>query len=323
MSPFAPLLLVILAALAPGGPPLPSATAGARPGPAPSRGSEGGTATAPWGPRGHAMAARAAAGSLPATMPAFFRAAADQLEYLNPEPDRWRSRERTTMDEAFKYDHYIDLENVPPGALDEPDRFRFLGALYRAGIERPEQRVGFLPYRILELYERLVTEFALWRQAAPGPERRWIEERIVNDAGILGHYVTDGSNPHHATIHFNGWAEGAPNPRNFTTDRSFHWRFESAFVDANVSAGDVAASLPGSAARLPDVREAVMDLLRDSNGAVERLYELEQRYGFPEEGPADPVAVAFAVERLARGAALLRDLWWTAWLESATVEVGR
>ena len=34
------------------------------------------------------------------------------------------------MDQAFSYDHYIDFENVPDGALDAPDRYEFLAALY-------------------------------------------------------------------------------------------------------------------------------------------------------------------------------------------------
>ena len=98
----------------------------------------------PWGADGHEMAAAAAVGVLPGDLPAFFRDAAGQLEYLNPEPDRWRERELREMDEAWSYDHYIDLENVEhiPGALDAEDRFRYLRALYDAGVARPERDGG-------------------------------------------------------------------------------------------------------------------------------------------------------------------------------------
>ena len=41
-----------------------------------------------WGSDGHRMANRAAHGILPESMPAFFREAEAQLEYLGPEPDR-------------------------------------------------------------------------------------------------------------------------------------------------------------------------------------------------------------------------------------------
>jgi hypothetical protein len=163
----------------------------------------GPSAARPWGASGHEMAARAAHATLPAEMPPFFRDAGDQLAYLNAEPDRWRDGSMAEMAEAWAYDHYIDLEIVPEGALEAPDRFAYLRALYQAGLARPERDAGLLPFRILELYQRLVTEWRLWGAAADPSTRRWSEARIIDDAGILGHYVTDGSQPQHTTIHFN------------------------------------------------------------------------------------------------------------------------
>lgn len=81
-----------------------------------------------WGATGHEMAARAAAETLPTDLPGFFRGAGEHLVYLNPEPDRWRSRPLREMDQAWSYDHYIDLENVPPEALDRGDRWTYLKA---------------------------------------------------------------------------------------------------------------------------------------------------------------------------------------------------
>ncbi len=277
----------------------------------------------PWGARGHGIAARAALSQLPAGMPDFFRQAANQLEYLNPEPDRWRSRDLRAMDEAWKYDHYIDLENVPAGALEARDRFEFLEILFAAGIERPHQYVGFLPWRILELYQRLMTEFAIWRNLRPGPERTFVEGRILNDAGILGHYATDATQPHHTTIHFNGWAGDAPNPRGFTMDRGFHSRFESAYVEAHLSDEDVEPFLPFEVRELEDPRKAVWAHVRASNAVVEQMYELEQRHGFDPEASPHPEAEAFVARRLAAGAEMLASLWWTAWVESEALAAQR
>lgn len=273
----------------------------------------------PWGVDGHVMAARAALGSLPGTVPAFFRNAVLQLEYLSPEPDRWRTSEFREMDEAWKYDHYIDLENVPTGALDAPDRFEFIKALLEAGLERPQQDVGFLPFRILEVYQRLVTGFARWRVTTDGPERGWIQDRIIFDAGILSHYVVDAAQPHHTTIHFNGWAQDAPNPREFTTDRGFHSRFESAFVRAHVTPGDVESGMAPTPRELGDVRAAIWEYIRESNATVERLYELEKEHGFVPDAPAHPETREFVVWRLAVGAEMLRAVWWAAWRESEGV----
>ena len=271
---------------------------------------------APWGAKGHQIASRAALHHLPTGMPRFFTEAGDQLEYLGPEPDRWRSRELKEMDDAWEFDHYIDLENVPAGALEASDRYEFIAALYEAGIQRPQQYVGFLPWRILEVYQRITTEFAIWRNMSDGPERRFVEARVLNDAGILGHYVADASQPHHTTIHFNGWAEDAPNPRGFTQDRDFHSRFESAFVGAHVEFGDVDAHMTKKPMEFDNAREAIWVHVRATNAAVERQYELEQDFGFDPHREPPPEVKDFVVHRLTSGAEMLRALWWSAWTES-------
>ena len=271
-----------------------------------------------WGSVGHEMAARTATTALPSAMPAFFRGAADQLVYLDSEPDRWRNFELREMDQAWSYDHYVDLENVPDGALDTPDRFEFLKALYDAGLEKPERDGGFLPYRIIEVYQRVVTEWRMWRSEDDTQKKQWIEARILNDAGILGHYVTDASQPHHTTIHFNGWSAGAPNPEGFSNDRSFHSRFESAFVEAHVTQADVdgqagrgsPASVAGAA------RAAVWAYIEESHSHVVQLYRLDRDIGFDPSAPLKAETRDFAASRLAAGADMLADLWWSAWLES-------
>lgn len=275
--------------------------------------------TPTWGFVGHRMAARAAVSALPGDMPEFFLHAGEQLAYLNPEPDRWRVREQEEMDQGFAYDHYIDLENVPQGGLDARNRFEFLRILYAARIERPERDVGFLPFRILELYQRLVTEWRLWRAEESPVRRGWIAQRIVNDAGILGHYVTDASQPHHTTIHFNGWARGAANPERFTQDPRFHARFERYFVEAHVTGADVARHMgPQPPPPLSGtVREAVMAHILAAHEQVEMLYRLDRDIGFDPDGPPHEATVDFAAARIAAGAQMLAALWLSAWEESA------
>ncbi|HUF74733.1 MAG TPA: hypothetical protein VMM35_00580, partial [Longimicrobiales bacterium] len=265
-----------------------------------------------WGVEGHEMAARAAVAVLPAQAPAFFRAAGDQLVYLDPEPDRWRNRDMPEMDNAFAYDHYIDLENVPAAALEAPHRFAYLDLLYEAGLERPERDGGFLPFRIVELYQRLVTQWRLWRAEADPVRRGWIEQRIVNDAGVLGHYVTDASQPHHATIHFNGWNASSPNPEGYTLDRTFHARFESDFVAAHLTQAHISARVTAPPRSLVgSVRETVVEYVQASNAQVETLYRLDRDFGFDPARPAHALTRDFAAERLAVGARMLADLWWS------------
>jgi hypothetical protein len=273
--------------------------------------------TLAWGEHGHRLSGRAAATQLPKEMPDFFRKSVDRLEYLNPEPDRWRSKVMIEMNEAFSYDHFLDMEMVPPAALEAEDRFAYLTALYQAGVKEPE-KAGLVQFRMLELYQRLRTEFNLWRNAKDKKTRKWIEERIINDAGILGHYVSDGANPHHASIHYNGWDKNTPNPNGYTTDNTFHFRFESEYVQSHIVITDLLPLINSQPRVIDNPRAEIIAYLKHSNSLVERLYQLEKQAKFDKTTTA-PENKQFAIERLVAGAEMLRALWWTAWMKSETL----
>jgi hypothetical protein len=272
-----------------------------------------------WGDAGHRITGEAAARALPPSAPAFLRNAARQLAYLNPEPDRWRDRTESTIDPALDRgtapDHFIDMEMVPPatlaGALKARDRFAYLDTIAAAG--KQGSVMGLLPFRMLELTQRLRVDFRNWR-AAPDSIKPWIEQRIIDDAGLLGHYVADGSNPLHTSIYYNGWT--GTNPNGYATDNRTHARFESIYVSANVKLADITPRMDTVARVFPDLRSAIIDYLRQSNAQVEPLYRLDKAHTFDANTTA-PENKAFVVERLAAGARMLRDLWWTAWVTSA------
>jgi hypothetical protein len=274
-----------------------------------------------WGESGHRMIGLAAAQALPADMPAFFRQAAAQLSYLNPEPDRWRDRSErdkdAAMDGATVSDHFIDLEMIPgdrlAGALAAPNRYAYADTLRQLGLSATV--VGLLPWSILELAQRVRLEFRLWRAATDDATKRAIEARIINDAGILGHYVADGSNPMHASVQYNGW-KGA-NPNGYATDNRMHARFESAYVDAQMKIGDIAPLIPAQPSTVTNIRAATIAYLHESNAQLERLYQIDKAAAFDAQTTA-PENKKFAAERLAAGARMLRDIWYSAYVSSAS-----
>ena len=271
-----------------------------------------------WGAVGHRLTGEAAGLRLPLAMPSFFRDAWRQLGYLNPEPDRWRDRKERDLDPALDGgtapEHFIDMEEVPPAvltaALDAPDRFAYADTLRAAGAD--VSKMGLLPFVILERTQELREDFRLWR-AANDTTRPWIEARIIDDAGILGHYVADGSNPAHTTVQFNGWI--GPNPNGYAVDKRFHSRFESIYVETHITLPDVLSRIDTIPRVLPDLRRDIDDYLRASNAEVERMYELDKAHPFDANTTA-PENKAFTADRLAAGARMLRDLWWTAWVTS-------
>jgi hypothetical protein len=64
-----------------------------------------------------------------------------------------------------------------------------------------------------------------------------------------------------------------------------------------------------------DVFDSYVAYLRHSSTFVEKVYELEKAGGFI--GAGTPESREFAAERLAAGASMLRDMIYTAWLDSA------
>lgn len=275
-----------------------------------------------WGEKGHRLVNRLAAQSLPREMPAFFRRAVGELEYLGYDPDRWRSPEEPALGAVNPPDHFINLEYVEGWTLP-PDRYQFMHALLERRVLRGDvtlARIGYLPYRIVELTELLRRQFRLWRQAPRGTARLWIERRQIEQnilfiAGILGHFVADGAQPQHTTVHYDGWNTAwAPNPHGYTTERGIHLRFENDFVNEALRESDV-RPLVKPPRRLGPLLEETMSYLRASRALVEQLYELDREGGFAP-GSAHPRAKRFVAERLAAAAHMLASLWYTAWVES-------
>jgi hypothetical protein len=277
---------------------------------------------AAWGDAGHRMIGEAAALSMPGSTPAFFRKASKQLGYLNPEPDRWKDRTERDIDKALEggtySDHFMDTEMAPPAVLEQalkaPNRFAYADTLRKAGVDAAD--FGYLPFRILELAQATRVNFRNWR-AAPDSIKPYIEARIIDDAGILGHYVADGANPLHASDQFNGWTR-TPNPNGYATDKQTHGRFESGYVGKQIRLADVMAKMDTNAKVIPNFREAIIQYLRESNAQVVPLYELDKRSRFDSTTTA-PENKAFVTDRLAAGSKMLRDIWFTAWVTSAPV----
>jgi hypothetical protein len=275
-----------------------------------------------WGEAGHLMIGDAAAAALPAEMPGFFRAARSQLSYLNPEPDRWRERREAQLDPALNdeqsIEHFIDLEEVPGNALNAANRYAFLDSVHAHGGKGSGP--GLLPYRILELTQRLRIEFRLWRATTDPTVKKEVEDRIINDGGILGHYVADGSNPHHVTVNHDGWVQ-AQNPGGFSSAKGFHSRFETQYVQSHLTAADIDPLVAKAPQVIYPLRDGIWSYLRTSLSHLDRLYELDKIEPFSNQTQGAEHK-SFTAERLAAGATMLRDLWWTAWVTSGP-EIGK
>ncbi|HZQ18350.1 MAG TPA: nuclease [Terriglobales bacterium] len=276
-----------------------------------------------WGNEGHIYINQVAAEKIPPDMPLFLRRgdAVKEIAYLGPEPDRWRSESEFALKNAQEPDHFIDLERVEWMKPLPPGRYKFYLALYEKRAATQDhaddylpERVGLQPYITMEIFDRLKSAFREYRQLhqtrqATAP----VEQAIIFYAGWLGHYVADGCQPLHTTIQYNGWV--GPNPNHYTTEHTIHSQFENAYVAANIHPADF-SGMVHSPERLRAPFQQYVGYLYASNAQVQKVYQLEETGGFNGAGTAE--ARKFTAQRMAAGANMLLNLWYTAWADSAT-----
>lgn len=290
-----------------------------------------------WGASGHRLASGIAAQEFPAALPAFLTGASavEWLGELGREPDRMKGAGRSP-DRNGNPAHYVNADDaglvlgaVPLAALP-PDREEYDTALRAKGTN--QYRAGYLPYAIVDGWLALEKDFAYWRaavaaskQAKNAKEKRWYaqdrrhrETLTLRDLGYFSHFVADGSQPMHVSVHFNGWGD-YPNPEGFTTAKTLHAQFEGAYVAEYVSAGNVIAALPAPKTLDCAIETNVAAYLAATRAEIVPLYRLEKRGEFKR---GDGAGKAFVVARLAAGAAAIRDFVSAAFACSAETRVG-
>ncbi len=289
-----------------------------------------------WGPDGHRMISTVAVQSLPSDVPAFLRSAdaADEAGYMGPEADRQRGAGKS-FDAEQAPGHFVDAEDDltvlgGPSLKNLPiSREQYDTALRAKGAD--QYKAGYLPYSIQHGFELLAKDLAYWRvdvwgekNAPTETERAWYakdrvrrEQIALFDLGTWSHYVADGSNPMHVTVHYNGWGK-YPNPEGFT-DAKIHSPFESAYVHANINENDIKTALQAYRDCKCAIWVRTSEYLVASQSDVVPLYRLEKQGVFAKPTPEGK---AFVAKRLAIGAAELRDMIIDAWHHSETLGVG-
>ena len=289
-----------------------------------------------WGALGHRIIGELAARNFPKTVPAFLRTpdAAATIGEFSREPDRSRDA-GNPHDADLDPGHFVDLSDdgtvlggprldvLPAGRLDYDTALRAVGS--------NQDKAGWLPYSIIDGYQQLVKDFSLWRADIAGAkfaktaaERNWLladrkrrELLTLRDLGTWAHFVSDGSQPLHVSVHYNGWGD-FPNPQGFS-GKNLHARFETDFVNANIRESDVAPLIGPYRAGDGTIRDRTIRYLSGTAAHVETTYRLDLTQAFEN---ATPEAKQFAAARLADGAMMLRDLVAGAWVESAGTVLG-
>lgn len=295
-----------------------------------------------WGPAGHRWVTGVAAEALPAELPAFLktRAAVAAAGEMANDPDRSRSSGRA-HDNERDAGHFIDLTDdgkvlggLALSALPET-RAEFDALLNAGGAD--QYKAGYLPYAIVDGFQQLAKDFAYWRAdvigektAATAADRAWFaadrklrEALTLRDYAFFSHFVADTTQPHHTTVHYDGWGD-YPNPQNYPNTRGFHVRFENQFVQANVRRAEIAAGMPAFTDCGCPLLQRIETYIAASQKQVEPLYALEARgmFPMPPKTPPSSEGADFAKKQLILATAELRDLTVLAWRASGSQGVG-
>lgn len=288
-----------------------------------------------WGASGHRMIGQLAVETLPAEIPGFLRGkkAVAAMGELAREPDRWKGAGKL-HDTDREGAHFIDIDDqglvfgVMPLADLKSTRAEYEKALQEKGLDG--WKAGWLQYSIIDGYQQLTQDFRYWRvltameKRAKGAQKAWYkadrlrrEQLILRDLGEFAHYVGDGSQPLHTSIHYNGWGD-FPNPKGYSNDR-LHGPFEGEFVARAVTLTGARAALPAPRDCACTIEQRTVAYLSKTNTSTEPLYALWGENAFKTN---DPRAVAFASGLIGSGAGELRDMVVMSWRESATGKVG-
>lgn len=292
-----------------------------------------------WSNRGHRLINQAAAETLPADVPEFLRSphATAEISYLGPEPDRWRPETAPDLSHVSSPDHVFRYEAAQDASPLPRQRYAYLQRLETLRQQHPDQAAqltpqftGTLPWQVEEVYQRLVSAFIVYRivtgdvPASRGTDMAPltkddlpnIEDGALFYAGWLGHYVADGCMPLHASIDVSGWIEKS-NPNNYTTKGSIHHNYEvvtdQAIEDHAITAQAIESQVQ-PARTIPDSFAGILTYLRVEGRFAPQVYEFEKHSALT--GAGTPALDSFTEARMAEGAAMLRNLIYSAWLQS-------
>jgi len=301
-----------------------------------------------WGVRGHTLANLAAVEAIPSDGPVFLKAQKAYIGHLGVIPDTWRSvtEPYLRISEDANHSWYtegFDFIPEPPRSRTEfilrvhdeylrmvksdPDRAKLLNIRY----------TGLQAYSIIEGYERMKAGMRLYRHVTDTDQQRFanmaklyasisplfqdgaqVKQMLANDVafymGWVGHYAADAAMPLHDSIHHDGWS--GDNPKGYTRDPHIHDRFESSYLDViGATEADVLKYVPTAPRYLEDPWQATLKHSLEARNFVEDVYRLDLRDAFQKKD--DQEARELVSKRLAAGAAFLRDLAYTAWIDSA------
>jgi len=210
-----------------------------------------------WGLDVHRWITQRALEGLPAGLKPFFLERSAFIVEHAVDPDLWRVVGLKSDRGDEDPNHFLDIDG-----LDEPRPFTNVPRdwdryVAKYGLERAN-KMGRLPWRVEEVYGRLVTTF---RDAAKG--QGYAGDNAAYLSAVLAHYIEDAHVPFHAVLNYDGQA---------TNQRGIHSRFESQLVLRNRATLKLARV---TIQPIPDVKAFVFQRLVEGEALVQSILDAD------------------------------------------------
>jgi hypothetical protein len=259
-----------------------------------------------WHTDGHYRATADAIDIAGPQLPPFFAAQAKAVVLFSGDPDLVRDKALPQVRNGEGPEHYIDFELLDSSRLPGA-RYEYLRMLCAKNIS-PE-RIGMLPYAIMEQAQRLTMAFARIRR---WPNDAAAQQACLLYAGSLSHYAADLCQPLHVTVHYDGRARADGS----SPQTGIHEKVDALPGKAPKIAAPSIAPPPDTAAPLMDL---VLRQIDSSRALIDAVYALESRLPSVAQPIADSAVMRFARDRRNSAAGFVARLYVYAWQKSAGI----
>ena len=264
--------------------------------------------TSAWGFDVHRFITNAAMDQMPEPIRPYFQKHRAFITEHSIDPDLMRTYGVETEDP----NHFLDMDAIAPDPFDgiprnEADYIRKVGA-------EKAHEWGRIPWRVEEVYNRLVTEFK-----RPENGQRISSGTVNALAAILAHYVEDAHVPFHAALNYDGQA---------TNQRGIHSRFESQLFDKFRAR---MAIKPPAVAPVMAPKDFIFTKLTEGNRMVNAILEADKQATAGREfyddayfeaffAKAKPIVDTRISEAISGVAAVIAGAWQTAGKPTLPIE---
>lgn len=252
-----------------------------------------------WGFTAHKLIMDRAIALLPPDLKPFYEKYRVTIVEHAVDPDTYRSVGFTEEEPR----HFLDMDSY--GAFPFPDLpHDYNEAIAKRGLEFVTKN-GTLPWRVEEMDKRLVDSF---KQVPTAPYGR---ANVQLFSSVLAHYISDASQPFHATANYDGQLTG---------QRGIHSRFETELVERYQ--GRLALT-PKPVTTVTNARDFAFATLTDSFKDVGPILEADKAAAAGRDAYDDAYFEAFfdrtrpmLQERLSNAVSAVASLITSAWIDA-------